>query len=219
MLRIVASDQGRIGEERPIGDTTVTIGRGADAAIVLRDNSVSRRHASIDAEGAGFVVRDLGSANGTWVDEERIEKAVLDPGQRFRVGNTIFESVSIESEGTAAPAGGRTVLSGHMAPPQAEGSVFASAPGFTVRILGSEVYGASSEVPIRERSAILGRSEDCTVTIGEGDPSISRQHLKVELVPEGIRVTDLGSANGTWIHDRKIEGSELIEEGTTVRVG
>jgi NHLM bacteriocin system ABC transporter ATP-binding protein len=219
MLRIVASDQGRIGEERPIGDSTVTIGRGADATIVLRDNSVSRRHASIDTQGTRFVVRDLGSANGTWVDEERVEETVLDPGQRFRVGNTIFECVSIEPEGSGAPAAGRTVLSGHMPPPQAEGAVFGGAPGFKVRILGSGGYGGSSEVPIRERSAILGRSEDCTVTIGEGDPSISRQHLKVELVPEGIRVTDLGSANGTWIDDRKIEGSELIEEGTTVRVG
>jgi hypothetical protein len=49
----------------------LVIGRRDDADVTIRDDGVSRRHASIHVEGEGAVLRDLGSANGTWVDGAR----------------------------------------------------------------------------------------------------------------------------------------------------
>ncbi len=62
------------------------IGRKEGNDIVVRDDGVSRRHASILAEGGGARIRDLGSQNGTFVDGTRVEDCRLDDGDRIHIG-------------------------------------------------------------------------------------------------------------------------------------
>lgn len=64
----------------------LVIGRRDDADVTIRDDGVSRRHASIRVEGEGAVLRDLGSANGTWVDGARTGEARLADGNRVALG-------------------------------------------------------------------------------------------------------------------------------------
>ncbi len=64
-------------------DRTVA-GRSPDADIFLDDVTVSRKHAEFVREGEGFVVRDVGSLNGTYVNRTRIDQAVLRPATRCR---------------------------------------------------------------------------------------------------------------------------------------
>jgi pSer/pThr/pTyr-binding forkhead associated (FHA) protein len=63
-------------------------GEGAKAAVQLADAQVSRMHAVVQCDGQAFEVQDLGSTNGTFVSEERIQAAPLQPGAEFRVGGT-----------------------------------------------------------------------------------------------------------------------------------
>lgn len=65
---------------------TTTAGRHPDSDIFLDDITVSRRHAEIVQEGSGYLVRDAGSLNGTYVNRERIETAPLGPGDVLQVG-------------------------------------------------------------------------------------------------------------------------------------
>jgi pSer/pThr/pTyr-binding forkhead associated (FHA) protein len=69
----------------------VTVGR-ADTDLELNDAEVSREHAVLRPQPDGSVeVEDLGSTNGTWVDEHRTTRsAVLHPGEQLRVGSTVF---------------------------------------------------------------------------------------------------------------------------------
>ena len=63
------------------------LGRHPDSDIFLDDITVSRRHAEIERVAAGYVVRDVGSLNGTYVNRERIEEdAALDHGDELQVG-------------------------------------------------------------------------------------------------------------------------------------
>lgn len=62
------------------------IGRVAGAEIVIDDDSVSRRHLEIRKSATGYVVRDLGSANGTFVNGEAITEAPLANGDEVRAG-------------------------------------------------------------------------------------------------------------------------------------
>jgi predicted component of type VI protein secretion system len=62
------------------------IGRGADARLVLGDHLVSRAHARVTPSGAGAVVEDLDSLNGTWVNGALERAARLAPGDELRVG-------------------------------------------------------------------------------------------------------------------------------------
>lgn len=61
-------------------------GRSPDADIFLDDVTVSRKHAEFIREGDGFVVRDIGSLNGTYVNRNRIDAAQLRPGDEVQIG-------------------------------------------------------------------------------------------------------------------------------------
>jgi hypothetical protein len=63
-----------------------TAGRHPDSDIFLDDITVSRRHAEFVREADGFAVRDVGSLNGTYLNRERIERAVLAGGDEVQIG-------------------------------------------------------------------------------------------------------------------------------------
>ncbi|HZS41593.1 MAG TPA: GGDEF domain-containing protein [Polyangia bacterium] len=81
----------RLGEIFPI-EGELLIGRDPQAALRLPDDeSVSRKHARVTAlpvEGGGALITDLGSANGTFVDGEKVDESVLKEGAKIRVGQT-----------------------------------------------------------------------------------------------------------------------------------
>jgi diguanylate cyclase (GGDEF)-like protein len=64
----------------------LVIGRREDADLQIRDDGISRRHAIIRVEGDGAVLRDLGSANGTFVNGARTDEARLVDGARVTIG-------------------------------------------------------------------------------------------------------------------------------------
>jgi DNA-binding winged helix-turn-helix (wHTH) protein len=65
------------------------IGRGEDVAVRIDVDGVSRRHARIVADGGQFTLEDLGSKNGTYLREQRLEaSAALQDGDAFRLGRT-----------------------------------------------------------------------------------------------------------------------------------
>ena len=85
-----------IGEVRELGDDTLVIGRDPTCGFQLADASVSRRHASIEALADGYMLVDHGSTNGTYVNDERIERRALRSGDRVRIGNQIVKFLSTD---------------------------------------------------------------------------------------------------------------------------
>jgi pSer/pThr/pTyr-binding forkhead associated (FHA) protein len=80
-----------------------TLGRDPGNDIIVRDPKVSRHHAEIVFERGFFVLHDLASANGTYVNGKRIRVAPLTHGARLRLGNTygrFSEELPTESEAT-----------------------------------------------------------------------------------------------------------------------
>lgn len=63
-----------------------TAGRAPDSDIFLDDVTVSRRHAEFTRAAQGFLVRDVGSLNGTYVNRERIEEVLLADGDEVQIG-------------------------------------------------------------------------------------------------------------------------------------
>ena len=79
------------GRRHPLGEGPVQIGREDGSDIRTDEPSVSRRHARIDPAGNGHVVRDLGSSNGTRVNDEPVgDTRPLRDGDYLRVGNCIY---------------------------------------------------------------------------------------------------------------------------------
>ena len=70
----------------------LTIGRAPDCTLVLDDSYVSQKHARIYARGDGFIVEDLGSTNGTYLNRQRVTSpAELRRGDRVKIGKTVLE--------------------------------------------------------------------------------------------------------------------------------
>jgi hypothetical protein len=66
------------------------VGREPGCEVFVNDGSVSRRHARIERRGAAYFVVDEGSANGTFLDSQRVADALLRPGQEVRFGAVVF---------------------------------------------------------------------------------------------------------------------------------
>ena len=96
------------------GDTKTTevdlrlpaiLGRGREATLTLPHPLVSRQHCEITEVEGRLIVRDLGSLNGTFVANERIDEAVLENGQLLTVGTVTFRAVYLDGS-TVGHVGG-----------------------------------------------------------------------------------------------------------------
>jgi hypothetical protein len=77
------------GRRYTLQSGTTVIGRGRQADLVLRDNEVSRRHACLSYDGANVTLADLGSTNGTFLNDTPIDAEVpVAPGDTIRIGAT-----------------------------------------------------------------------------------------------------------------------------------
>jgi pSer/pThr/pTyr-binding forkhead associated (FHA) protein len=73
-------------------DASTTIGRSVECELRLDDTYVSQQHARIFDRSGNWYVEDLGSTNGTFVNEQRlVAPAMLTPGDKIRVGQTVVE--------------------------------------------------------------------------------------------------------------------------------
>jgi pSer/pThr/pTyr-binding forkhead associated (FHA) protein len=89
ILEIVEGDDA--GRQTPL-EGSIEIGREASTGLPIDDEQASRRHTRVTAEGDHALVEDLGSTNGTYLNGQPIEgERTLRPGDRLRVGLTIFE--------------------------------------------------------------------------------------------------------------------------------
>ena len=78
-----------VGDERhELTKRTVVLGRSRDCDITLNDPNVSRRHAEIRQEDAGYWIVDLGSTNGIEVNGRRVDRAKLTDADRIVLGKT-----------------------------------------------------------------------------------------------------------------------------------
>ncbi|MBN1659660.1 MAG: FHA domain-containing protein [Anaerolineae bacterium] len=88
------------GQSYSLHGSTVTLGRHQDNQVVINDSMVSRHHARLEWQGQGYVVHDLGSANGTWVNGRRIQgPARLSPGDTLGLSPDIVLSFGPASPG------------------------------------------------------------------------------------------------------------------------
>jgi pSer/pThr/pTyr-binding forkhead associated (FHA) protein len=79
------------GREVALGSEPVTIGRGkANVIVLLADPRVSLRHATVERTAEGWLLRDAGSRNGTWVNGERVGEHLLGDGDQLQLGETLL---------------------------------------------------------------------------------------------------------------------------------
>jgi pSer/pThr/pTyr-binding forkhead associated (FHA) protein len=90
--KIVVVEGQLAGTVVPLESSQITIGRAPDSTIVIDDDYASSRHARIYPAEGTWVVEDLGSTNGTWIDRTRITTpTVLPVGAPLRIGRSTLQ--------------------------------------------------------------------------------------------------------------------------------
>ena len=74
------------GERFVLEDGVTHLGRHPDSETMLDDITVSRRHVAIERTADGYVVSDEGSLNGTYINQERVERALIHHGDELQIG-------------------------------------------------------------------------------------------------------------------------------------
>ncbi len=80
-----------LGRRHPLDQPEVVVGRSDTAAIQVDHEAVSREHARVTVLGGTCRIADLGSTNGTWVNDRRVAETELRDGDLVRVGHTVFK--------------------------------------------------------------------------------------------------------------------------------
>lgn len=90
--QLVITDGAQAGAVMRLGDEPITMGRANDIEVSLEDDYASGHHARLFPQGSRWFLEDLGSTNGTFVNDNRLTRAtVLEVGTDFRVGRTTMQ--------------------------------------------------------------------------------------------------------------------------------
>jgi pSer/pThr/pTyr-binding forkhead associated (FHA) protein len=209
----------RSGTRHPLPMRRISIGRDDSCDVIVRGNSVSRRHATIAPVSGGFLLRDE-SANGTMVNGIRIVGTyLLANGDVVRIQD---EELRVELDSsTPAPItrGDKTTqldLS-HITRGVSEEQARAAARPVTasLEIVRGPFTGASFQVDRAVCS--IGRADDNDIRIHDDTVSLSHATL---LRKAGVWfVVDLRSMNGTYVDGSRVSGERELHPGACVRVG
>lgn len=189
-----------------------TIGRAAGNDIYIPEEHVSRQHAIIKYQDGIFMITDLGSANGTFVNDEPLtEPYPLFSGDRIRlfVPELEFSAVVTDEEKEKAHQTGRLI------------TVAQNTGKSRLIITNGPQEGETIMLHLKE--VTVGRAtSNATWEIALQDPSVSRPHAKLKLDETTWIVYDLGSSNGTTVNDvpvtekgRSLNDGDIIAFGTT----
>ena len=186
-----------------LNQPTTTIGRDEECEIILDGNTVSRRHCEIACQGATYILRDC-SRNGTYVNGERVRQARLRDGDQIRIGANVL-LVNLTSGISTG------VLSGKLTTPNRLSSLIELKPQIVVK--GLEAWVTQ---PFSEDCITIGRRADNHIAIDEDN--ISRRHVSIERCEGRYFIRDLGSANGTYVNERRTDIAQLAD-GDRLRMG
>jgi S1-C subfamily serine protease len=208
-LRVLSgADAGRTVEV-PAEQRSFVLGRVQGCDLVIRDEGASRHHAELRAEPAGGLrVRDLGSANGTYVDGRRIEEAMLSGGEELRIGTT---EIAVMAHRPEAQGGG-------------EGAPTWSVVG---RLVDQHARGTRRATWVALGAAVLALATVAFVLVASHDDDQTAPEVVRALTPSTVLVEalrgDRRTATGSgWVLDARqglvVTAAHVVNEGVRYRV-
>ncbi len=194
-------------------DSELLLGREQpDPGRLGGDERLSRRHARLFIDDSGrAVVEDLGSTNGTWINQQQLTEArVCANGDVLRVGQSTFElelptGARATTFDTVVEAAPRTVADAPQPPP-------------TPLLVVTAGPKQGEEIPLGEE-LLVGRSFGEPGGLG-GDKRLSRRHARIARGPGGVFfIEDTGSSNGTMVNRVAIRRAQPLKDGDEIAVG
>lgn len=199
-----------------LGKSRVTLGRATTNDIILSDHRVSRSHARLECSPAGCTLFDLGSSNGSYVNDQRVERASLKSGDWVALGSSRFR---FERSQPWIEEAGMTVI-------DAEADLDKALQDESLPLVINETSQPrlvvvtprrTLEVPLGEVDSLsIGRTDENRLILDH--PKVSRKHAELQRKGDTFVLRDLDSTNGTWHGERRIT-QLILQDNDEVRIG
>lgn len=224
-LTLVNAQSSAPSKEFELVRSEYVIGRDDGVDIVISTPAVSRRHARVMLEGDGYIIEDLGSSNGTFVNGDRlIGRRKLQHGDEVRLGQAITLRYSTPVEEEAE----KTAMRPPTPMPSAPSHVMQTTIGEEVSLPVASgprqlIVTIAGENPksysLTRTSYSVGRLEDNDIVIPS--PIVSGHHGRIEQTSGGgYKLTVLPEArNPVFVEGRPIEGSRVLRHSDLLRIG
>jgi pSer/pThr/pTyr-binding forkhead associated (FHA) protein len=188
---------------------TASIGRSVGNDVIIPQKHVSRQHAVITFRDGIFMISDLGSANGTFVNDRRLtDPFPLAHGDviRLYVPTLQFSAVVTEEEQEFARKTGTLIL------PRGRGDA---------KLLVTVGVQEGVEFPLLQDSMTVGRdTQGAQWEIKLKDPAVSRPHCRFIKEDNHWTILDLESVNGTLLNGTQVNGEPMtLKDGDVLTIG
>jgi ABC transport system ATP-binding/permease protein len=209
--KLVIYSEGQFFQDLWLNETIVTIGRAPDNLLCLRDDlTASRHHAQIALGNGVYLLTDVGSSDGTYLNSQRIQRYTphqLNDGDQILIGSACQFSFKATEAIAAPPESQPPNL------PPIEKTTILPFDSLLAKDLGS-----SQRMNLRGRD-VLNIGRDPTNDLVIDHPSSSRFHSQIKLEQGSYTLYDLNSTNGTFINGELIADSHALKVGDTIRIG
>jgi len=165
-------------------EKTFTIGCSKSNHLCLEDASIDENHARIINRGDSFLLKDLGSKHGVFVNGTRVTQKTIGCGDQIRIGNVSLDIVDPFEDKSS----------------EQSWSLIADSSWLRGQEFPLDFSGSSEGLTV-------GRANDSDLII----PSthLSRKHARFDLLGDHLKVSDLNSVNGSFVNDKRIEEATL----------
>lgn len=205
---VIVDDEGK-QTVVPLVRDEITIGRKEGNTIRLTERNVSRRHARLMKANGQFLVEDLHSYNGVKVNGQRIgAETNLEPGDQISIGDY---QLALQLDGA------ETSVDQHAPGVAQVDTAMLASPGPPARLVMITPPAPGAEFALTSERVRIGRAEDLDIWVNHR--SISREHAEIQKEPDGgLRLIDLGSANGVRVNGEDVQNS-LLGSGDVLELG
>lgn len=161
-----------------------SIGRSADNHLVIDEEGIDPVHAKVVQEGIKYFLKDNNSASGCFINGQRITQKEIFPGDIIKFGSCEI-----------------IVLDPRSLPDKSKDTY--SAPW---RLVSDSSWLAGKHfILMPERGTVIGRGNQCDIVIP--GTHLSRRHTEISIEGNHLRIKDLGSANGTFLNELRIDNA------------
>ena len=217
------------GKVVELAQQEVVIGRAAPASLVIPMPDISRRHARVIFQGGNYVLEDLGSSNGTFINGQRLQQPqVLADGVEIQLGAEVFLVFSQQPSGFHAAA--RPSSSTGMRPFQSgptDGTMMES--GLTAGSIQASISNVPSSLQVTiagqttqtytltKDHITLGRADDNDIVVAT--PIMSRHHATLEKTSQGYEIRIVpGVINTLTCQGRPVTDRQLLTHADVLRI-
>jgi pSer/pThr/pTyr-binding forkhead associated (FHA) protein len=212
--KLILTKPDGLSQEFLLNKSLVTLGRATTNDIVLPGGRVSRNHAQIQCAENGIILTDLGSANGVWLNGQRIAETKIQPGDRIEISGHVVEylplATDIGDEATVINSENELEMT------LLQMSVPSSLNDTSQARLVIHAPDRTWEIPLDDDSPTIGRNTANNLVLDYA--KVSRNHARIERKGSAFILRDLQSTNGTYIGEARIE-QHALENGDTFRIG